>query len=149
MSVYKKYKELIKDNDFKERDYISLRSILNGYKKVNITQEQKEELKEDATNRGLHVSKEQTEKGYKWLMNLYKTPKGKERKNNPFGHREEKILENFSHFMFYCFYDAKESLYMSGYHDYLPVWEVIDKDGDSFTYYNDYREDYQGINITG
>lgn len=36
----------------------------------------------------IEVTPEQSAKGYKWLMNLYKTPTGKERKNNPCGYRE-------------------------------------------------------------
>lgn len=35
----------------------------------------------------------QTAKGIRWLRNLYKTPAGKERKNNPFGAREISVLE--------------------------------------------------------
>lgn len=36
----------------------------------------------------IEVTGEQSAKGFKWLYNLYKTPIGKERKNNPFGYRE-------------------------------------------------------------
>lgn len=43
----------------------------------------------------IEVTEEQSAKGYKWLMNLYKTPTGKERKNNPFGYREMNILDNY------------------------------------------------------
>lgn len=39
------------------------------------------------------LSDDQTAKGIKWLRNLYKTPAGKERKNNPFGAREISVLE--------------------------------------------------------
>ena len=37
---------------------------------------------------GYKLTKEQKLKGYNWLMNLWKTPRGIERKNNPFGYRE-------------------------------------------------------------
>ncbi len=40
-------------------------------------------------------------------MNLYKTPTGKERKNNPFGYREKNILDNYKgeRFQFVGFYN--------------------------------------------
>lgn len=43
----------------------------------------------------IEVTEEQSVKGFAWLMNLYKTPTGKERKNNPFGYREMNILDNY------------------------------------------------------
>lgn len=55
----------------------------------------------------IEVTEEQSAKGYKWLMNLYKTPTGKERKNNPFGYREMNILDNYKdeRFQFVGFYN--------------------------------------------
>ena len=41
------------------------------------------------------VTPEQARKGFNWLWNLYKTPSGRERKNNPYGWRELYVLENF------------------------------------------------------
>lgn len=46
---------------------------------------------------GLAITDEQTAKDLNWLLNKWKTPRGTERKNNPFGYREEDILENFDH----------------------------------------------------
>lgn len=70
----------------------------------------------------IEVTKEQTIKGYKWLCNLWKTPRGAKRKNNPFGYREEKILEewdkNDDRAIFKGFYNA------GGWHScYVPVYE--------------------------
>ena len=64
---------------------------------------------------------EQTEKAYKWLKNLYVTPNGKERKNNPFGYREMNILDNWNgeKAEFKGFYDAGRY----GFHNYLPVYD--------------------------
>ena len=82
------------------------------------------------TDGGYEISPEQTEKGYGWLMNLYKTPYGKERKNNPFGLREMDILDNFDRFKIIEFYNAGNA-----YRDYfVPYYEVISKDGRSFEY---------------
>lgn len=42
----------------------------------------------------IEVTEEQTAKGLDWLKNLWKTPTGKERSNNPFGYREMDVLED-------------------------------------------------------
>ena len=39
------------------------------------------------------VSYEQAQKGFAWLWDKYRTPRGAERKNNPFSNPEEKALE--------------------------------------------------------
>ena len=39
------------------------------------------------------VSYEQAQKGFAWLWDKYRTPRGAERKNNPFSNSEEKALE--------------------------------------------------------
>lgn len=63
---------------------------------------------------------EQSEKAYKWLKNLYVTPNGKERKNNPFGYREMNIINtwNGEKAEFKGFYDAGRY----GFHNYVPVY---------------------------
>lgn len=66
------------------------------------------------------VNDAQFNKGKKWLLNLYKSPTGKERSNNPFGYREQLILETI------------ESIRVKGFHDagnffrtfYVPLYEV-------------------------
>ena len=79
---------------------------------------------------GVRLTPDQTKKGFDWLMNLYKTPRGVERKNNPFGYREQYVLDNFSHFELKDFYNAGNR-----YHDfYVPYYEVVSKDGRTFEY---------------
>ncbi len=39
------------------------------------------------------VSYDQAQKGFAWLWDKYRTPRGAERKNNPFTNPEEKALE--------------------------------------------------------
>lgn len=76
------------------------------------------------------ITPEQTEKGIAWLKDQWKTPKDVERKNNPFGYREEEALETFQHFTFDGFYNAGNA-----YHDfYLPTYSVVGKDS-GFQYY--------------
>lgn len=78
----------------------------------------------------IRVTEEQTAKGLTWLINKWKTPRGIERKNNPFGYREEDILENFDHFELAGFYNA------SNYRAfYVPLYDVCAKDGRHFEYY--------------
>jgi len=65
-------------------------------------------------------------------MNLWVTPTGAERKNNPFGYREEAILETFQTIRLAEVTDI--SLYHAPRPIYVPVYEVFGKD-DSFMYY--------------
>lgn len=70
----------------------------------------------------IEVTEEQSAKCFAWLMNLYKTPTGKERKDNPFGYREMNILDNYKgeRFQFVGFHN-------DGYrwHDYyLPIYSL-------------------------
>jgi hypothetical protein len=87
-----------------------------------------------------NLTEEQTEKGLAWLLNLWKTPTGKIRKNNPFGDREQKALDSFLYFTFEGFYNAG-NYYVDFF---VPIWGVHGLHG-SFEYYNDYK----GIHIIG
>ena len=85
-------------------------------------------LHEYAIEEGLKIEQAQTEKGLAWLMNLWKTPAGKERKNNPYGYREQDVLEHFDHFEYCGHYDRGNA-----YHSwYAPLYRVVAKDGESF-----------------
>lgn len=70
----------------------------------------------------IECTPEQSAKGFAWLKNLYKSPRGVERKNNPFGYREMNIIDNYAgeNFTFKGFYDAGRY----GFHNYVPVYEV-------------------------
>lgn len=71
----------------------------------------------------IEVTRSQSAKGFAWLWNLWKTPRGVERKNNPFGYREEKILEEWNlradRAIFKGFFDAGNGWHSS----YVPVYE--------------------------
>jgi len=108
------------------------------------TEEQKEQVKDffRAENfEGIVLDAANVEQGKQWLLNLWKTPTGAERKNNPFGYREQHALENFDTIQLKGYYDAGN--YHRSY--YIPLYDVYAKDGYGFEYYN------QGgkINITG
>lgn len=69
----------------------------------------------------IYATKEQSEKSFAWLWNLYKSPTGKERKNNPFGYREINLLENNKNelFRFVGFYNLGNR-----WHDYFtPIYD--------------------------
>jgi hypothetical protein len=79
------------------------------------------------------IGAEQERKGLDWLNNLRRTPMGKERKNNPFGQREEEVLDNFKRFEWVDVVDTSSPY--SDFKFYIPVWRVIAKDGSSFDYH--------------
>jgi hypothetical protein len=84
---------------------------------------------------------EDGKQGIDYLLNQWKTPKGVERKNNPFGYREQETLEKFSHFEFKGDYNAGNR-----YHDYFtPLWVVCATDGSAFEYHMAGGK----VNITG
>ena len=71
----------------------------------------------------IRVTDEQARKGFNWLYNLYKTPRGIERRNNPFGYREMDILDEWNEaegFRFCGWYDDGRF----GYHAYTPIYET-------------------------
>jgi hypothetical protein len=78
----------------------------------------------------LELSEEQVQKGKDWLMDQWKSPKGAERKNNPFGYREQDILDNFSTITFNGYYDAGNRYHSS----YLPLY-LVSGNETTFEYY--------------
>lgn len=127
--TFKKYMRIFKEATYvQEREIISFRSWARKG-------ENREEAGQvfDAMNERenpLKITLEQAKKGIAWLLDQWKTPKGKERKHNPFGIREQEILEDFERFELVDFRD--EGRY--GVSHYVPVYRVIAKDGHSFDY---------------
>lgn len=68
------------------------------------------------------VSYDQAQKGFAWLWDKYRTPRGAERKNNPFLNPEEKALEwakmHGARFTFNGFYGTGNN-----WHE--PIYELI------------------------
>jgi len=86
---------------------------------------------------GLKLTPEQTEKGFNWLMDKWKTPTGKEKENNPFGYKEEQALKTFKEFELNSFIDMDNN-------NFIPIYDVIGKNS-SFQYIVTYK----GVTITG
>lgn len=73
----------------------------------------------------MNLTPDQVKKGFNWLWNLYKTPKGKERSRHPFGYREIRALESFKTITLIDFYNAGNA-----YRDfYVPFYAVNGKEG--------------------
>ena len=79
---------------------------------------------------GISITPEQTKKGIDWLIDKWKTPRGIERKNNPFGYREQAVLDNFDHFKLIDFYNVGNT----SFDNYVPYYRVVAKDGSYFEY---------------
>lgn len=80
------------------------------------------------------LTAEQNERALSFLKNLWKSPRGKERTNNPFGYREQEALEKFKRFDLAGFHDISR---YGGRKFYVPLYDVIGEDGSSFQYYYD------------
>lgn len=113
---------------------ITERQIALIGRRLNAKSDLKEvgEIYRQAEEEGVQVTDEQAQKGFDWLFNLYKTPRGIERKNNPFGIREMNMLDRgLGHFIYNGHFDAGNS-----YHSwYTPIYSFVDKEGFSFQYY--------------
>lgn len=137
--TFKKYFEIVSNAEFiQEQEIISLRSWLNkkssrGYGDfIQEDKDQAERVFDAFQNREtpLKITPKQTEKGLAWLLNAWKTPTGKERKNNPFGIREQNVLADFKSFELVDFDDRGRN----GWSSYLPVYQVTSHKHGSFTY---------------
>jgi hypothetical protein len=122
--------EAIKRGQFETKAQLDhLFRILNG-ENGGVKQVVKDALsaREDSTQ----LAPEQVAQGVSWLKNLWKTPAGKERKNNPFGYREQDVLNKDDvNISLRDYYDASrygERPY------YIPLYEVCSAGG-SFEYY--------------
>lgn len=84
---------------------------------------------------GYALTPDLVEKGRKWLMNLWVTPTGAERKSNPFGYREEAVMRSFKTIRLEEVHDLSLSRSrLPMYREYVPVYAAIGDTG-SFTYY--------------
>lgn len=119
-------KQLIKD--IIERGVITEKEINLIKRRLNHNVYKWEDI-EDLTD--LKITPEQTEKGLSWLKNKWKTPTGLERKNNPFGYREEKAIETFKEFRLSSFTN-RNTYYQAeiGINNWIPVYDVIGKESD-------------------
>lgn len=112
-----------------EQEVNLLKRRLNDKK---ITFKELNEIKLYYDREGWSLTDEQNQKGLEYLKDKWKTSSGIERKNNPFGFRETEILDNFREIKLIDFYNASRN---RNFDFYIPVYEVISKDGNSFEYH--------------
>ena len=131
--IFKKYKALILDDTFTESSITSFSALMNWFKRTNLTDEERLTLFYIfETQAPYSITPEQTKKGLNWLSAVRFTATGKERKNNPFGYREETILDDFKRFELTGLYD--DSYYLNDRHNFKPNYRVIAKDKTYFDY---------------
>lgn len=127
----KKDKKQLFLEDVKNKDTITESEVLLLKRRLNDGTYTSKDVYEALGEDGKQLTPEQTEKGKSWLMNKWKSPSGVERKNNPFGYREQEILEKFEGIKIKDFYDVGNY----GNHYYEPYYEV-EGNNTSFEYYN-------------
>ena len=115
--------ELKNKKELTEKDVLLIKRRLNNGTYTN------QDLQELFKEGSLKLTKEQQEKGRLWLIDKWKSPKGLERKNNPFGYREENALDTFKRIDLQDFYDnVNYDQAQLGIHNYQPYYRVIGKD---------------------
>lgn len=121
-----KYLDIIASGRIEENHIIAMKSLMGKNKDAaNI-------LGAKVADNPLSISEEQTQKGLESLIDQWKSKTGKERKNNPFGYREQDALTTFERFELAGFYDIGNS-----YHSfYVPIYNCIGKDSSFQYYYN-------------
>ena len=120
------YTKLAKKKKLTEKEMNALKNYMNkvGYPeagKLNSLVADKQGTKIDAS---------QVAKGKKYLYNLGFTPKGVERKNSPYGYREDYIVQNLKTIELLQFHNAGN---MNPF--FVPYYEAIGKDGTSMEYF--------------
>lgn len=74
------------------------------------------------------VSYEQAQKGFAWLWDKYQTPRGAERKNNPFSNSEATALEwakmHGARFIFNGFYGTGNNWHEPIYELITPIYDI-------------------------
>jgi len=78
---------------------------------------------------GIKLTQEQSEKGRRWLLDKWKSPTGKERKGNPYGYREQDIIDNFREIRLADTYPSR----YGNYHH--PLYRAYSTKGDTMDYY--------------
>lgn len=120
------FKNIMETNTITEKEINLIKLRMNNNKVDEDTQEIIDYIWENSPQ----LTPDQNKKGIDYLRNLWKSPTGKERANNPFGYREQEALETFEYFELRGFYDAGNI-----YHKfYVPLYICVGAET-SFEYY--------------
>jgi hypothetical protein len=130
------FKNMMETNTITEKEINLIKLRMNNDKVDDFTQEAIDFIWDNSPQ----LTPDQNKKGIDYLRNLWKSPSGKERVNNPFGYREQDALETFEYFELRGFYDAGNRYRKF----YVPLYVCVGAET-SFEYYISGGE----INIVG
>ena len=119
------FKNIMETNTITEKEINLIKMRMNNDKVDEATQE----VIDYIWNNSPQLTPDQNKKGIDYLRNLWKSPTGKERTNNPFGYREQDTLETFEYFELRGFYDAGNRYRKF----YVPLYTCVGADS-SFEY---------------
>jgi len=122
---------IVEKNEISENEIKLICRRLNAGEDIDLS---------DIWNNPIKLTQSQNNKGISFLRNLYQTPKGIERKNNPFGYREISTLHNFENFEFAGVYDTGNK----NFSFFVPLYNCIGLNGNFQYYYSSGQ-----INIIG
>jgi hypothetical protein len=123
------FKNMMETNTITEKEINLIKLRLNNDKVDEETQEAIDYIWEEMPQ----LTPDQNKKGIEYLRNLWKSPTGKERANNPFGYREQEALETFEGFALRGFYDAGNRYRKF----YVPLYVVFGEDTSfEYAFYN-------------
>jgi hypothetical protein len=120
------FKNMMENNTITEKEINLIKLRMNNDKVDNFTQEAIDFIWDNSPQ----LTPDQNKKGIDYLRNLWKSPTGKERTNNPFGYREQDALETFEYFELRGFYDAGNRYRKF----YVPLYTCVGAET-SFEYY--------------
>ena len=119
------FKNIMETNTITEKEINLIKMRMNNDKVDEATQEVIDYIWDNSPQ----LTPDQNKKGIDYLRNLWKSPTGKERTNNPFGYREQDTLETFEYFELRGFYDAGNRYRKF----YVPLYTCVGADS-SFEY---------------
>jgi hypothetical protein len=123
------FKNIMETNTITEKEINLIKNRMNNDKVDEATQQVIDYIWENSPK----LTPDQNKKGIEFLRNLWKSPTGKERTNNPFGYREQDTLETFEYFELRGFYDAGNRYRKF----YVPLYTCVGADSTfEYAFYN-------------
>ena len=119
------FKNIMENNIITEKEVNLIKMRMNNNRVDETTQEVIDYIWDNSPQ----LTPDQNKKGIDYLRNLWKSPTGKVRTNNPFGYREQETLDTFEYFELRGFYDAGN--YNNKF--YVPLYNCVGADS-SFEY---------------
>ena len=124
MKTLELIEKIKKENTITEKEVNLLKRRMNNGEKIDVSY---------IWDNPVELTPDQKKNGIEFLLNLWKTPRGVERKNSPFGYREEDTLENFTHFELAGFHDIARYGQKSFY---VPLYNACGNNNCFQYYYN-------------